>query len=127
MRWLLLLPASLCAQNLTLLTESLPAAVLAQPYELQILAAGGTRCPSNHIWFRTSEGALPPGLALDAAGWLRGTPRQPGAFRFTIEARNDCGAAQRPYTLLIAPARVLLLSPDRIELECPAKSRCAAP
>lgn len=61
---------------------------------------------STPIAFSVSAGALPPGMALDAAtGFYTGTPTATGDFSFTITATNSAGAASRDYTQQVrAPA-----------------------
>ncbi len=61
---------------------------------------------STPITFSVSAGALPPGMALDAAtGFYTGTPTATGDFSFTITATNSAGAASRDYTQQVrAPA-----------------------
>ncbi len=52
--------------------------------------------------FNVSAGALPPGLALDAAtGALTGTPSAPGSYDFTITATNPAGEDSNDYTLVV--------------------------
>jgi PKD repeat protein len=41
--------------------------------------------------FALSDGALPPGLALDADGFLSGTPTATGAYTFRVTATNSEG------------------------------------
>jgi hypothetical protein len=61
---------------------------------------------STPIAFSVSAGALPPGMALDAAtGFYTGTPTATGDFSFTITATNSAGAASRDFTQQVrAPA-----------------------
>lgn len=64
---------------------SLTDAAVGQPYEQQLYARGG-RAPFT--WSK-SEGALPPGLTLDFAGVLSGTPITSGFFTWTVEVTDS--------------------------------------
>lgn len=59
-----------------------PKGVVGQPYSHQLTVSGH---PAATV---TTTGALPPGLALSAAGLLSGTPTQAGIFPFTVKAAN---------------------------------------
>jgi pimeloyl-ACP methyl ester carboxylesterase len=65
---------------LELLTGRLPDAVQGSPYS-QILTADGGISP--YEWTVVS-GELPPGLTIDGANGLEGTPTQFGLFAFTV-------------------------------------------
>ena len=52
------------------------------------------------------SGALPPGLALDPAGRLTGTPTTAGSFPFTVAATSSAGSATVSSVLVVAPAAV---------------------
>lgn len=64
--------------GLTLAPLTLPNGVLGYPYSQTLTASGG---PSPYT-FSISDGALPPGLTLNANGTLSGTPTQVGNFVF---------------------------------------------
>ena len=69
--------------GLNVTTTGLPTVVAGQPYMAQLVASGGT---SPYVW-GVAGGALPPGLALDAAGVISGTvaPALSGSFDFTVQ------------------------------------------
>ena len=69
-------------------------------------ATNFTASGSTPITWSVSGGALPPGMALDAAtGAYTGTPTATGNFTFTITATNAAGSDSSPYTQQVnAPA-----------------------
>ena len=71
------------------------------------LVAGGGRAP---FAYTLVEGGLPAGLALDAAGWLAGTPTARGPFQATIELRDADGqSTRRSLAGEVAPPVVTLI------------------
>ncbi len=92
--WLVVLGALLvlaaCAGEITspgeplrLLSPTLPAAFEGEPYEATLRPTGGLR----PYTFAVVDGALPPGLQLEA-GRLVGTPSAQGRFAFTVEVSD---------------------------------------
>lgn len=78
---------------------SLPNGVLSTPYNQLVTATGGT---APYV-FSVSSGALPSGLALDAAtGAIAGLPLATGTAGFTVTAAdaNMC-LGSRPYVITI--------------------------
>jgi hypothetical protein len=77
--------------KVALSSYSLPGAVAGQPYAgfdfRSVLSVSGDSGfnPANVVW-TVSEGALPQGLRLDAAGALTGTPTQAGTSSFQLTA-----------------------------------------
>ena len=82
-------------------TELLPPGTVGAIYSERFAVAGGK---PPYVW-TVSDGALPDGVALGAAGELGGTPTAPGtaAFRIKVEDAN-ANFDDRGYTLEIAPA-----------------------
>ena len=70
-------------EPLRLLATTLPVAYEREPYEAALRPTGGLR----PYGFEVVEGALPPGLRLEA-GRLVGTPTSQGRFSFTVELRD---------------------------------------
>lgn len=113
---LVLLPA--CAgelqtpgEALRIFGDSLPQAFLGEPYEAQVRAVGGLR----PFAYELEEGALPPGLALDA-GVIRGVPTETGSFEFTV-AVSDANLSRtfQEYTLAVVerpPPTLTLVAPE---------------
>ncbi|WP_457355385.1 putative Ig domain-containing protein [Roseateles sp. P5_D6] len=96
-----LAPASSPDSALALIyqTVPLPNGRLNQPYAPRDLARGG-RAPYRFAL----DGALPPGMALDAAGRLSGTPTAAGSYRFQLtvtDAADPPRIDQAPYVLRI--------------------------
>ncbi|MFB3779235.1 MAG: putative Ig domain-containing protein [Bryobacteraceae bacterium] len=84
-------------------TSAPPRAVIGRPYTHQFVATGGT---APLTW--SFSGALPPGLLLNSAGLLYGTPTQEGLFTLTIGARDSVGVSAEAvrFTLLVGPPPV---------------------
>jgi hypothetical protein len=81
----------------------LPNGFLGQAYYYQL----ATPQQGTPPWrFRNVRGSLPPGIALDPAGILAGTPTAPGEFHFTVEATDSAPtpvAKTRSFVLTVPP------------------------
>jgi hypothetical protein len=93
----------------------LPNGFLGQAYFYQL----GTPQQGTPPWrFRSVRGSLPPGIALDSAGVLAGTPTVPGQFHFTLEARDSSPtpvAKTRDYVLTVpSPLIIAWTQPPQV-------------
>ncbi|MBQ7215677.1 MAG: putative Ig domain-containing protein [Synergistaceae bacterium] len=77
-------------------TRSLPIASLDVSYSAIISAIG-----TSPITWTPASSDLPPGLSLDSAGTISGTPTAPGAFSFTAHASNSFGSASKLFIILV--------------------------
>ena len=83
---------------LAIATASVPAGTAGSPYGTTLAASGGT---PPHNWSATS--ALPPGLAISAAGAISGTPAAAGSYAFTAQVADSAShTAAYTYTLTVA-------------------------
>lgn len=83
----------------------LPTAHEGTPYQGRVNAKGG----SQRYRYRIVDGALPPGLGLDAQGQFTGTPTAAGIFRFKVSASDTSSPPledTREYRLNVAPRNV---------------------
>jgi len=88
----------------------LPNGSVGTSYSQNLSASGGT---APYI-FAVSDGSLPPGLTLSAAGLLSGTPSTPGGFYFWMSATDARGLTSRqPYSISIAEV-LLAISPSSL-------------
>jgi large repetitive protein len=89
----------------TIQTTILPSGRPAEPYTVQLVASGGT---GAYSWSVT-DGALPGGLTLSAAGAISGTPTALGGATFTVRVSDQAAASHsRAFTLVIAQAGELV-------------------
>lgn len=70
--------------GLHVVTTTLASARKGDPYSSTLTAIGGT---PPYVW--VTAGALPPGLHLDWAGVLFGTPDQTGTFKFKVRVLEE--------------------------------------
>jgi subtilisin family serine protease len=86
------------SRSLAMITTSLAPAYAGVAYA-QPLAAGGGVPP--YAW-SAPAGALPPGLALDPAGTVSGTPAASGTFHVTVTVADASGQWEaRPFVLTV--------------------------
>jgi TolB protein len=85
--------------SLRILTESLPAAQVGEPYSVVLQA----NRPASELVWRITSGSLPNGLTLDPDGTLAGTPSVAGSFPITVEAEHPDGdeIAETAFTIAV--------------------------
>jgi len=85
-------------------TSPLPRGVTGSAYSVALTAAGGL----SPFGWSVVTGALPPGLALSAAGVLSGTPTTAGTYTFTAKVSDGSNqTASRSYTVTIVDPLVI--------------------
>jgi hypothetical protein len=83
---------------LTIITTTLPAAILGSHYQTYLQASGGAP-PFN--WIKRA-GSLPPGVTQSSGGLLSGTPSAAGTFSFIVEVQGNFGQnASRTMNLVV--------------------------
>ncbi len=81
----------------TIITTSLPSAVVSEAYSVQLQADG-----TEPITWDVIAGVLPPGWSLSSSGLLSGTaPGSASTFYFDVEATNDFGSDTQSLSLAI--------------------------
>jgi len=89
---------------------TIPSATYGKVYSAPFSASGGT----TPYTFALAGGSFPNGLALNAAGELKGTPTQSGSYAFSVTVTDPYGSSGTyPYTLVVA-APTFVVSPDEL-------------
>jgi hypothetical protein len=89
---------------LLITTGPLPPAVVGAPYAQTLSATGGI---AGYRW-SISSGSLPPGLTLDSAGSISGSPTSAGTFTFAAQASDSSGlTANKNLSITVGAALVL--------------------
>ena len=87
------------ATMLAITTTSVSAGTVGTSYSATLAASGGT---SPYTW-SISSGALPPGLALSAAGAISGTPTTSGTYSFTPQVADSAShTATNTYSMVVS-------------------------
>jgi hypothetical protein len=120
--------AGLEAMELRLSNPSLPMARAGFPYQQgPLLVESSGRCPVGATGMRVVEGSLPAGMSLDGAGYLRGTPREPGRYGFAVEMRTGCARAIEQVVLEVGMAPMLQVSAMELSFSCERGGRPPEP
>ena len=86
------------APPIQITTASLPAYTAGASYAQTLAATGG----SPPFTWALSSGSLPPGLALDPGGAIRGTTTAAGSYSFSLQVTDHVGAsATRGYAITV--------------------------
>lgn len=86
--------------KVVIVTNSLPTAALAQSYQAQLQASGGTGV------YQWSAKGLPPGLVLDGSGLLHGSPTSIGSYNSSIKVQTVKLAGYPGYGEALAVIRI---------------------
>jgi hypothetical protein len=93
-------------QNLQITTQSLPTALLNQPYGATVTAVGGvlpyTWCiQETDMSCDTGVGVLPTGVTMSTAGVFSGTPTVLGNFNLTVKVTDSASNVQTAPLLIV--------------------------
>jgi hypothetical protein len=115
--------------NIAVSPTDLPPGRVGMFYSQSLLPSGGT---APYTWSMATTSDFPPGLTLNAAGLLSGTPTAPGNFRLLF-AVADAAANTRTVTLLMTvdnaagQAPAFTVTPDPIQIYYEQGSPAPAP
>ncbi len=88
----------------SIITTSLPVAVVPQPYTRTIAMAGGT---APYTW-QITTGSLPPGFSFNTGtGIVSGTPSQAGTYNFGVVVTDAAGIASTRQDLTLVVKSLL--------------------
>lgn len=96
---------TITVRPMEVVTASLSSAPVATSYSQKLLVAGGS---GTRTW-SVAGGALPPGLALSAAGTISGTPTSVGTWTVTVRVTDQSAPARtatRTLTLTVIPMEI---------------------
>ncbi len=77
-----------------------PAAIVNQPYSLQ-LSAKGTNTEACPITWSFANEKYPAGLYITEDGLITGTPKEAGKFSVKVKAENNIGSAAKSITIKV--------------------------
>src|SRR5262249_44981769 len=80
-----------------ILTTRLPDAVVGRTYRVRIAATD----PTATLLLDTTQGILPPGIAVNASQTLIGVPTTQGTFSFVLQLFTNQVADQRAFTITV--------------------------
>lgn len=85
----------------TLVIDALPATALAPGQAIDPIALTIEGVDRGDVTWTIDAGRLPPGLVLDGAGTLRGTPTSPGVYPFEVRATAGFTAGVKGLALAV--------------------------
>ncbi|OGW41977.1 MAG: hypothetical protein A2X57_03860, partial [Nitrospirae bacterium GWD2_57_8] len=97
-----------CYQPLNIVTPTLPAGKIGMPYA-QTLSGSGGRPP--YSWSLAS-GALPPGLTIDEAGRIAGTPMNAGSYSAGIKVVDENNSTASATVSIAVAAQLVIDTPN---------------
>jgi hypothetical protein len=101
--------------------NTLPAAILGQPYSFQLVTTGGDSNLPYNISANPTTNVLPPGLTVSPSGLISGTPTQAGPFQvaFLITQPNGLRGSSFNYLNVTgSQPEVLTISPATLPAFC---------
>ena len=96
-------------ESVSIITSFLSDGFTGIPYEASLEASG-----TAPISWAISSGSLPPGLSLNTAGSISGTPTTEGTYAFTLKASNSTTNDSRAYFITVTNHTVaprIMISP----------------
>ncbi|MDX2268228.1 MAG: putative Ig domain-containing protein [Bryobacter sp.] len=113
---------TIASSGLTILTTSLPGAVLNTVYSATVNVTGGLQPYS----FSLNTGVLPPGLVLNPqTGTITGTPTQGGSFPITIRVTDNFNASALANYTIVVGSGTLSLTPTSLTNAIPGQNYTA--
>lgn len=124
--WILAVLPLLHGESVGIRTADLPWAIVDTEYRTLVETAVDGGCPAGDIALSLAEGALPRGLEV-SGGYLSGTPREIGRFRFSLRAANSCSSAVKTLELIVTGKPILRAFPEEFFVEYHAGQSRPAP
>jgi hypothetical protein len=96
------------------INAELPPAVSGREYSERLIVGGVPPYQTS-----VSDGTLPPGLELDGAGYLSGSPTMPGSFTFTVNASDSNspqGSVQQAVTIEVVALTELQITGTEVSV-----------
>lgn len=97
--------------------ESLPPAVVHQPYHHQLPAAGTLGCAGFQPLYHLLGGELPAGVRLEADGRLTGEPQRIESGALSVRVSTPCSERTTDWTWTVRGAPLLFVEPAEIVLD----------
>lgn len=78
-------------------SSAFPLAREGEQYAVHVETTGG----SGTRIYSVTEGELPPALAIDQTGWIRGTPKEVGVYGFTVSVSDTQGTVRKDFEICV--------------------------